>query len=97
MRNLTAEQANAIYDVLVQHAGASEEGRDAFVVVQVNTSPDEFRFGGALGFGGKFWHDRDGWRVSAYAEDARRWPEMRDVIDVTNAALATLRAKETTP
>ncbi|MEU0078430.1 hypothetical protein ABZY58_11085 [Micromonospora tulbaghiae] len=89
---LPADQAAAIYDVLIEHAGASPDGRAAFIDVQTGSQCDEYRFGGSLGFGGKLWIDQDGWRVSAYAEDIQRKPSIRDTIAVTNAALATLRA-----
>lgn len=100
MRPLTAEQANAVYDVLVEHAGASEQGRDGFVVTQVNTHCQEYRLGGALGFGGKFWrttgiHREDPdltWSVSAYPEDMT--PERRRAIDDTNQALAALSRQD---
>ncbi|MEU7170214.1 hypothetical protein ABZ949_01830 [Micromonospora tulbaghiae] len=90
---LTADQAAAIYDLLIEHAGASRGARSAFINVQTSRQCDEYRFMGSLGFGGKLWIDRDGWRVSAYSEDIQRRPSMRDAIDATNAALATLRAR----
>lgn len=40
---LTDEQANAAYDVLVAHAGASEWQRDEFVLTQTLGRCDEFR------------------------------------------------------
>lgn len=89
---MTVEQANAVYDVLVTHAGASEDGRDDFVFHQTLRSPDEYRFMGALGFGGKFRNERGRWRVSAYPEDAAQWPAIAGMVGVTNAALDGLRA-----
>lgn len=84
-------QANAVFDVLVTHAGASELTRDEFVYHQTHGRCDEFRFIGALGFGGKFWQ-RD-WRVSAYPEDVKRDPSKQQVVNETNAALAELRER----
>lgn len=75
---LTNDQANAIYDVLVDFAGAREDSREDFVYSQINRFISEYRFMGGLGFGGKFWRT-DGrrqngswgetWRVSLYRED----------------------------
>lgn len=89
---MTPEQANAVYDVLVAHAGASEDGRDDFVFHQTSSQPNEYRFMGALGSGGKFWNERGRWRVSAYPEDAARWPAIAGMVRVTNAVLDGLRA-----
>jgi hypothetical protein len=84
---VTEDQANAVYDVLVEHAGASEEQRDEFVIMHVNGRCDEYRFIGSLGFGGKFW--RHDWRVSCYREDET--PERVEAIRITNEALAGVR------
>lgn len=88
---LTAEQANAIWDVLVEHAGASELGRSDFVDVETWQDCTEYRFQGSLGFGGKFWRNRDRWYVTAYPEDVRGLPERQQAIDTANAALAELK------
>ncbi len=85
---MTEEQANAVYDVLAEHAGASEGQRDEFAFMHVNGCCDEYRFIGSLGFGGKFW--RRDWRVSCYREDET--PERVEAIRVANDALAELRA-----
>lgn len=90
---LTKDRANAVYDVLVEHAGAAEEGREGFVYLQTNGHLPEYRFLGSLGFGGKFWHDGGRWYVSAYREDMT--PERQAAIDATNAALAALKQEET--
>lgn len=86
---MTEEQANAVYNVLVEHAGASEVQRDEFVFMHANGRCDEYRFQGRLGFGGKFW--RRDWRVSAYPEDTT--PARQAILDATNAALAELRGR----
>lgn len=89
MTPLTTEQANAVWDVLIQHAGADEHGRDDFVRTQTAGPCDEYRFMGWLGFGGKFWKHSDRWTVTAYPED---WTPGRDaIIAHTDAALAALR------
>ena len=90
---MTADQANAVYDVLAAHAGAPEWGRDEFVAAHIAGRCDEFRFVGDLGFGGAFsWTT---WQVSARVEDVARFPEMAEIIAATNAALAELRTKVT--
>jgi hypothetical protein len=83
----TADQANAIWDVLVEHAGAVEDQREQFVSVQTYSHCAEYRFGGELGFGGKFWSQR--WDVTCYSED--QTAERQAIIAATNAALAALR------
>jgi hypothetical protein len=90
---MTREQADAVFDVLVEHAGASDGWRDDFVERQVAGSTDEYRFQGLLGFGGKFWNCNGRWYVSAYPEDVKRRPEMRQAIDATNEALAALKER----
>ncbi|WP_045740776.1 hypothetical protein [Actinoplanes rectilineatus] len=99
---LTADQANAIYDILTQHAGAHEDGRSNFVTAQTGNGPAEYRFQGSLGFGGKFWRttgmrrtDRNlSWRVTCYEED--RTPDRDVAVEATNRALAGLLARQET-
>lgn len=95
---LTPEQANAVYDVLVKHAGADDtetEGvysaRTDFVFAQTDKYQPEYRFMGLLGFGGKFWRNgwEDRWYVYCYAEDLT--PARQAAVDATNAALDALR------
>jgi hypothetical protein len=86
---LTAYQANAVYDVLVQHASADEDGRDDFAVAQMRGQVDEYRFVGSLGFGGKFWNCNDRWYVTCYAEDLTAAGQA--AVDATNTALDALR------
>lgn len=50
----------------------------------------EFRFQGALGFGGKFYNDGRKWWVSCYPE--HKTPERLAMIAAANARLAALRA-----
>lgn len=95
---MTADLANELYDVPVAHAGATEDWRENFVAVQTRDDEvcTEYRFQGALGFGGKFWRNpspfSQGWYVNAYPEHETR-PHVRAVIDVTNAALAVIEAR----
>lgn len=85
---MTPEQANAVYDILIRHAGANEAMRGEFVLLMTNHRCDEFRFIGSLGFGGKFWRDR--WQVTCYPEGLT--PARAETIRVTNAALDGCRA-----
>jgi hypothetical protein len=48
----------------------------------------QFRFGGLLGFGGKFWVNNGKIYVSCYIDDKNE--ERESVIEVTNAALQDL-------
>jgi hypothetical protein len=84
---MSKEQANAIYDVLIEHAGASEWLREQFVFLHVNGRVDEFRFMGSLGSGGKFW--RHYWSVTCYPEDATQ--ERLETMARTDKALAKIR------
>lgn len=101
---LTAEQANAIWDVLVQHAGASEreDARTEFVVVQTKEFCREFRVMGDLYFGGKFWRDSgfrdDGswgekWFVNTDSETERKYSEIPAIIEQTNVELEKVRRR----
>lgn len=93
---MTAEQANAVYDILAAHAGASDDAegwnRKQFVFHQTSEVVLEYRFQGALGFGGKFrrsgWDDR--WYVDCYEEDLT--DERRAMIEAANSELAKLRS-----
>jgi len=86
MTTLTYNQAMAIFTVLVKEAGAHESGREDFVFHAISGTT-EYRFQGALGFGGKFRPET--WRVDCYPED--NTPERERMIKATNAALGLLR------
>lgn len=63
---------NEIYDLLVQRGGASEIMREAFVhshIMERNRKPTEWKIGGKLGNGGKFYHDHKSFNVDMYQED----------------------------
>lgn len=82
-----------IYDILVQHARANIGDRRYFALRQSTVTPDspkidEWRFGGLLGYGGKFWNVNDKWYVTAYPEDTT--DEIRRIIAGTNLALLEL-------
>jgi len=90
MNNLTVEQANAIYDVLVKECGACDYGhdRESFVHRQITEEIPEWRFCGDLGFGGKFWRNCGRWYVTCYREDET--PKRLAMIDAANESLGKL-------
>lgn len=98
MRQITNEEAERAYDILVRFAGArdSKDARTSFVwaVTDRKHPCREYRFGGLLGFGGKFRnngnHD-DTPHVDCYREDET--PLRQAVILSTNALLGDLFAK----
>lgn len=97
---MAPETAEAVYDILVAHAGVDERNRDEFVRHQTSQYRSGYRFVGALGQGGKFWRNYgprpDGtygevWYVNAYGEDMTE--ARRHAIYVTDALLETLRVR----
>jgi hypothetical protein len=90
---VTKAEANAIYDILHRECGAvlgddrHWNGRVAFVREFTKGRPTmEYRFQGALGFGGKFYPQN--MRVSCYPEDET--PERREMVRRANEALRAL-------
>lgn len=79
----------AVYNVLVSMAGARESERSQFVALHARFSPpcDEYRFGGELGFGGKYWRETN--EVTCYHEDENAH-RLKIIADV-NAALLRLK------
>lgn len=90
--SMTVREANAIYDLLVRLAGASnrELHRTMFIDSVVLRGTNEYRFCGALGFGGKFYASN--WRVSAYPEDVAANSDLELIVNHTNNALYELKA-----
>jgi hypothetical protein len=93
--DLTEAEANAVYDILIQTCGALKEddgthGRSAFMkmMTQKHWNVKEFRFCGALGYGGKIHFD--GWelKVSCYPENMN--PQRRQMIEMTNGKLKNI-------
>lgn len=84
---LTKSQANRVFDILVEHCGAQEGMRDDFVRTETNGCT-EFRFGGSLGFGGKFWNDGSRLYITNYREDET--PERNEAMKNANQALSDL-------
>jgi hypothetical protein len=88
-KNLTVQEARAVYEFLVAEAGAPAFPEDvgSFVAEFTGESPtNEWRFQGSLGFGGKFRFPR--MTVDCYPEDETA--ERLDAIKRTNARLATV-------
>jgi hypothetical protein len=86
------DNAAAIYDILVERAGAHDDESNRYEFEQsyletVAGKEIEYRFGGKLGFGGKIWWSRHGgWYVNCYRED-ESIPRLK-IIATVNAALA---------
>jgi len=91
-RKLTIEQAEKIWDAIVEHAGANDHfyAKSEFVHAVARSAEhcSEWRFVGSLGFGGKFRNNGNNDNtphVDCYPEDET--PERRAVIENTNAAI----------
>lgn len=91
MSHLSEINANRVWDVLVEIAGARVGERDAFVryLTEEVSHGHEYRFMGHLGFGGKLHYSRTrGAWVGYYPEDRT---EERDVLmGRVNAKLAEM-------
>lgn len=86
---MTGEAAHRVYKLLMVLCDAPPSLLDSFVSNQTEEFPcPEFRFQGSLGFGGKFYCERDRWRVDCYRED--KIPVRREAIAATNEALEQL-------
>lgn len=80
------EAANAIFTILVEHAGAQEDQRELFVWAITLNEAREYRFQGLLGFGGKvYWTTTTAPHISCYEEE--RTPARVAVIADVNARL----------
>jgi len=90
MAESSAVSAHVIYDALVEYAGApdNEFWRQTFVDWFTGTDGTEFRFQGALGFGGKLRRQDGRLFVDCYPEDVTN--VRRKMIARTNDALAAL-------
>lgn len=97
MRKITPEQANKVYDILVNDAGANDTPkmleRESFIFhVAVNPHPTtEYRFGGNLGWGGKFRNNgnyNNTPYVDYYKEDTT--PERDAIVSNVNSLLKML-------
>lgn len=95
MIQITKPQAIAARQILVEECGMrpDDDGRDGFVRIISDPKQDcrEYRFMGALGFGGKFRNNgnrNDTPHVDCYREDET--PERLAMIERANARLAEL-------
>lgn len=82
---------DAIYEILVEECGAApaNQWQSSFVDwFEKGSDPDEWRFSGWLGFGGKFWHNRGKLYVNCYREDET--PDRLDMIERANARINAL-------
>lgn len=85
--------ADEVWDVLVEHCGATEAMREEFCY-HFATTP-EFRFMGSLGFGGKVYDPATRPRVGYYREDET--PERRAAAMKANAVLTPTWAPGSRP
>lgn len=79
---------DAVWDVLMELAGATEDWRADFVrhATRLPMGDLEYRFGGKLGFGGKVRSRSDGtWSVDCYPEDET--PERRAIVAAVNVRI----------
>jgi hypothetical protein len=85
------QRLSRIWDILVKHAGATEDGREGFLACADEYGRErslEYRFQGYLGFGGKVWLNNGPHPyVNCYREDETR--SRKHAIKVTNEALKT--------
>ena len=92
---LSEDVAGAIWDILVEECGASNEGviNRAYFIHSCTTDggPSEFRFGGAIGFGGKGYFSTHRGYVSCYAEEES--PYVNLMIARANTRLQALYLK----
>lgn len=93
---LSIDEACRIWEVL-RESGAvtgseiSERLGHEFRFDQTTRFINEYRFGGMLGMGGKFWRSNGKWYVNCYPENET--PERKAIIEKANKALAELKAK----
>lgn len=74
-----------IFNILMAECGAIESDRDQFMRWFIEGPGIEFRIGGKLGFGGKFWKNSDRYYVSCYPEDMKA--KQKKIITKVNALL----------
>lgn len=80
------------YDIMVKHALISNNPDDKAYFVYCFTNPNdsiyEYRVGGTLGFGGKFWRNDGKLYVSCYSEDLT--PTRKKIIEQINKEFVKL-------
>jgi len=97
-KRMSAKMADEVYTILVEECGADdhEDGSERRRFVEAQTREDdyfiyEYRFCGALGFGGKFWINDGRIYVNCYPEDQRK--KEKDMIEKANKRLAEIQKK----
>ena len=87
---MTREKADKVYDVLVRMGGADEMMRESFVHHHLGERGrdicNEWRFGGKLGFGGKYRSVYNA--VDCYSEDSNS--RVMSLIESINQELKTI-------
>ena len=88
-KKITVNQANQVYDVLVKMGSASESMRDSFIYhhCESKNGCSEWRFGGKLGFGGKYRVQCN--KVDCYSEEET--PSILNLITEINNELSKLK------
>lgn len=94
--HLTEEEASRVYDVLAEECGAHDRGRRDFMHAATRDRKDwwdflEYRFMGALGFGGKVHLEPKRIWVSQYLEDETA--ESVEMVRRANERLAEIAAE----
>ena len=87
---------SAVWDLLVEKAGASKSADEKLSFVSAHARAEkypctEYRFCGSLGFGGKFRRKHDSWSIDCYPESET--PEILRTIAEVNAAILVLVEK----
>ena len=74
-----------VYDVLIDLAGAPHAEKENFVYshIKIDAIVEEWRFGGYLGFGGKYWSEKNS--VNCYQENET--PKIIKLIEEINKRL----------
>lgn len=85
---INEEQANAIYDILVQECGAKETARLAFVINQTDHYVAKWKFDGNMGGEETFWHNHTEMYVTCSGENLTR--ERLTMIVTANNRLTSL-------
>lgn len=90
--SITRDMAESIWEVLVIHCGASAAPRhqEAFAAIATEPEFSEYRFGGNLGFGGKFFATDTKWWVSCAKENDTA--ETMRMVNAANKELVLLKA-----
>lgn len=91
---MTADMAGRVYQVLIEECRAPKGHAISTFINYHSAEPgphgrgNEWRFGGILGMGGKFWTANNSWYVNCYSDDADADTVRR--IKAANARLSAL-------